>query len=100
MERSQDTATAWCGSGPGVSGSFGGKIKVPPEIHQGFEVHRECQCLELGEDDTRKHSGSLALIEISQGVSSGRRTRACANHLQCYISGGWRILAEIEVLVA
>jgi hypothetical protein len=72
---------------------------VPPEIHQGFEVHRECQCLELGEDCTRKHSGSLALIEISRGVSSGRRTRACTNHLRGYLDGGWAMLAEIEMLV-
>ena len=71
---------------------------MKPEIHVGFEVHPDCQCLLLGEDGTRSHSGALTLIEIKRGVSAGRRTRACTNHLACYTAqGDWVVLAEIEV---
>jgi hypothetical protein len=28
-------------------------------------------------------------MEVSEGLSKGRRTKSCENHLQNYIRGGW-----------
>lgn len=66
------------------------------EIHLGFEVYPDCQCLLIGKDGTKSHSGPLRLIEVAQGISAGRRTRTCENHLNCYLPT-WKIIADIEV---
>lgn len=71
-------------------------------IHRGFVVYDWCQCLSVGADGTREHRGSLTLIEISEGLSKGRRTKSCENHLQNYLGSvsGWVIVKHIEDIIA
>ena len=75
---------------------------MPDKIHRGFAVHDSCQCLNIGADGTRDHRGALTLIEISEGLSKGRRTKSCENHLQNYLGGHshWVIIERIEDIIA
>ena len=74
---------------------------MPDTVHRGFIVHSSCQCLEVGVDGTRDHRGPLSLIEISVGLSKGRRTKSCENHLNGYLNGpgGWVIIERYREIV-
>ncbi len=73
---------------------------MPEKIHRGFAVYDSCQCLSIGADGTRDHRGTLTLIEISEGLSKGRRTKSCENHLQVYLRNYWVIIEHIEDIIA
>lgn len=73
---------------------------MPEKIHRGFVIHDSCRCLGIGADGTREHRGVLALMEIPNGLSQGRRTKSCKNHLQNYLRGGWIIIEHIEDIIA